>query len=190
MRRRSRRTPLIVAALTIAASVTLSTVPQVSTAEAHHCRFANREAKKLRTWQARKAVRCVVNRHRRAHGVGGLSSNYRLRNAASWHTWHMTATNCFAHQCPGEGSLAARLWNVGYLLSGLNSWAYGESIAWGRGGVSTPRRVVRAWMNSPPHRSIILSWAFDHIGVGFDDAAPTAADSRAGTYTVDLGYRR
>jgi uncharacterized protein YkwD len=101
----------------------------------------------------------------------------------------MTSQNCFAHQCPGEGPLAVRLVNAGYLVNGLSGWGYAEVIAWGTRSHATPRSIVGAWMDSPPHRAYLLSGAFEHFGIGFKGAAPTSANAHAGTYTVDLGFR-
>ena len=189
MRPRSTRTPLTVAVLAAITSLALLAGPQVTTAGADVCRFAKREARDLGARKARKAVRCVVNDRRHDYGLRSLSTSDRLQRAASRHSRVMTALNCFAHQCPGEGSLATRLWSVGYLLDGLSSWGYGENIAWGQGDRSTPRRIVAAWMGSPPHRYNILNRGFEHVGVGFKDEAPTGGDANAGTYTLDFGYR-
>jgi uncharacterized protein YkwD len=189
MRPRTTRTPIALAALIAATSVALLTGPQVGTADAASCRHANDEARNLTDRQARKAVRCLVNVRRNDQGRRDLDSDRRLQRAASRHTRRMTSQNCFSHQCPGEGALLNRLMNVGYLGGGLNAWGYGENIAWGMGGNSTPRSIVSAWMNSPPHRANILNRGFEHMGVGFKDASPTGGDAGAGTYTIDFGYR-
>jgi uncharacterized protein YkwD len=158
-------------------------------AHAGGCQYADRTANHLSAKMARKAIRCQVNANRNAYGLRDLWGDWRLRRAATRHTRRMTSQNCFAHQCPGEGSLSARLWSVGYLASGLRFWGYGENIAWGRHSSSTPRRIVRAWMNSSSHRAMILNRGFEHLGVGFVRGAPTSHDAGAGTYTIDLGYR-
>jgi uncharacterized protein YkwD len=188
MRPRRTRTAGTIAALAAATSIALLAGPQAGTAHAGDCDKVNKEARDLTLKQARQTVRCIVNNRRNAAGRGDLSSRDSLERAAQRHTRTMTSQNCFAHQCPGEGSLLTRLLSVGYLGRGLSLWGYAENIAWGGGGRSTPRSIVSAWMNSPPHRANILG-RFQHIGVGFRDAAPTGGDAGAGTYTIDLGYR-
>jgi uncharacterized protein YkwD len=185
--RGSTRAWRVLALAGLLAVIALAGAP--GSAHAGGCQYADRTANQLSAEMARKAIRCQVNAHRRATGIAGLDHNWRLQRAASRHTRVMTSQNCFAHQCPGEGSLSARLWSVGYLTSGLRFWGYGENIAWGRHSSSTPRRIVRAWMNSSSHRAMILNRGFEHLGVGFVRGAPTSYDAGAGTYTIDLGYR-
>jgi uncharacterized protein YkwD len=63
----------------------------------------------------------------------------------------------------------------------------GESIAAvpGRG---TARRVVRMWMNSPPHRAVLLSPAGCRIGVG--KRLGRLGSARRVVFTVDLAAAR
>jgi len=189
MRPRRTRAPLTVAALVAASSLALLAGTQAGTAYAADCRKVNKEAQELGLKKARKAIRCLVNKRRNAAGRRDLSARDDLGRAAQRHTRTMTSQNCFAHQCPGEGSLLTRLLSVGYLGGGLNRWGYAENIAWGTGSRGTPRSIVSAWMGSPPHRANLLNRRYKHIGVGFRDAAPTARDAGAGTYTTDFGYR-
>ena len=79
----------------------------------------------------------------------------------------MKRHDCFSHQCPGEGSVLARLERVKYIVAGLRGWSYGENIAWGTRNRGTPKSIVRSWMHSPPHRANILNPQFRHLGVGF-----------------------
>lgn len=49
------------------------------------------------------------------------------------------------------------------ILIDCKSVRVGEVLARGQ---RNPKRVVRAWMNSPPHRKIILRGVYDRVGVG------------------------
>ena len=141
----------------------------------------------LRTGQARKAILCLVNKERDAHGLPDLDRNKKLQKAAQRHNDRMDGTGCFAHQCPGEAPLDVRLDE--YLAGGLSQWGIGENVAWGTGESATPQAIVQAWMNSPGHRANILSRDWREIGVGFSVGSPSSGGSDAGIYTTDFGLR-
>ena len=63
-------------------------------------------------------IRCFLNRERDQRGLSKLDSDRRLQKASQKHTEMMMKKNCFSHQCPGEGSLEARLRSVDYLSPG------------------------------------------------------------------------
>jgi uncharacterized protein YkwD len=42
----------------------------------------------------------------------------------------------------------------------------GENLAWGTGSEAQPEAIVQAWMDSPPHRRIMLDCRFSQLGVG------------------------
>lgn len=139
--------------------------------------------------QARKSVRCLLNKRRNAAGVPNLTRNSLLDAAAQQHTERMDGTGCFAHECPGERSLEGRLAGVNYLIGGLLRWAFGENVAWGAGGQATPKQIVAAWMASPGHRANILNGTFRHVGIGFSPGTPSSGDAAGGIYTADFGLR-
>jgi uncharacterized protein YkwD len=187
---RLRIGPLLAFLATAGAVVALAS-PAAGTAHAATCqKLGARTAAKLSHPQARRAIRCLVNKRREAHGLHRLKSDRRLNAAAGAHTRFMNRHGCFSHQCPGELSPLARLKRVGYLVPGLLEWAYGENIAWGSRRLGKPRAIVRAWMHSPEHRRNILDPAFQEIGVGFGKGYPGHPDGPGGTYTTDFGMRR
>ncbi len=100
----------------------------------------------------------------------------------------MQKTDCFDHVCPGEAQLTGRYQRADYLPCNC-SWGAGENIGWGAGGKGSPRKIVKAWMNSPPHRANILG-SFEHAGAGVRWGSPNHRGSHAGTYTLDFGYKR
>lgn len=153
-------------------------------------RFGDTAAYKLRKQPARKAVLCLLNKQRKKRGLPKLERDRKLQKAAQRHNDHMLAKKCFSHQCPGEGSLEQRLRSVDYLKSGLSLWAYGENIAWGEKGRSTPRAIVKAWMNSAGHRANILNRSFRELGVGVSAGTPYSAKAKGATFTTDFGLRK
>lgn len=175
-----------------AAIILLLAAPGMSSpASANAChRFGDRSPSQLHTPQARKAVICLLNQRRRGHHLGRLDMNKRLRNAAQNHSDYMRNHGCFSHQCSGERSPFSRLQSVGYLVSGLTRWAYGENIAWGLKSAGTPRDIVNAWMHSPEHRVNMLSRTFKDVGVGFAKGTPYSKVAKGGLYTMDFGLRQ
>jgi uncharacterized protein YkwD len=139
--------------------------------------------------QARKAIVCLLNVERQKNGVGSLDSDKKLQRAAQNHTDHMDGTGCFDHECPGEADLSSRLEGVDYLIGSLIRWTCGENIAWGPDKLGTPKAIVQAWMNSPPHRSTLLNGSFHDVGIGFAAGTPSNGGARGGIYTADFGLR-
>ena len=94
----------------------------------------------------------------------------------------MVARRYFAHERPGW-TLPIRMQAVGW------TGTVGEAIAWGCGGDGTPRAVLDSWLESPPHRAIVLG-PYRRAGIGLAVGAPVAlACSGAGTWVLDAGRR-
>jgi hypothetical protein len=64
-------------------------------------------------------------------------------------------------------------------------WSLGEDLAWGSGGLASPEAVVQAWMDSPPHRHIMLDRHLRVVGIGIVRGTPSGADGA--TFTADFG---
>ena len=141
--------------------------------------------------KARSAVLCLLNQERRANGLRPLRSDGRLRRAAKRHASHMARADFFDHTTPQGTSMTDRVRRAGY-TRGARRWSIGENIAWGVGGLATPRQIVAAWMRSPGHRANILNAGFREIGIGIASGAPVRVHASGGgaTYTTDFGVRR
>lgn len=101
----------------------------------------------------------IVNRKREQAGLKPLSLNSKLTKAAQAHTKDMAVNDFFSHTGSNGSSLGDRLQRVGY------SYSYAaENIA---AGSSTPKGVMKQWMNSPGHRANILSPNVTQIGIGY-----------------------
>jgi uncharacterized protein YkwD len=137
---------------------------------------------------ARASV-CLLNKHRAKRGLRKLRLNGRLSAAARSHTQDMVSRRYFSHVSRGGTDVVDRLSRVGY-MRGARAWSVGENLAWGAGERSTPRRIVRAWMNSAGHRANILNGRFREVGVGVVLSSPNGRGSEAATYTHTFGYRR
>lgn len=178
--------PSALAVLLLVAAILLG--PATASSEAATCRSGDKPGYKLSAERARRATLCLLNKERRSRGMGQLRSDSRQQEAAGEHTRHMVRTRCFDHACGGERDLVGRIIAAGYLPC-ICTWGVGENIAWGGGRLSSPRKIVAAWMNSPPHRANILNRSFDEIGIGVAHGSPTGAKDAA-TYTADFGFKR
>ena len=107
----------------------------------------------------RRAMLCLVNRARMSAGLSPFRAERHLARAASRHAADMGRRHYFAHVSPSGESALSRARAAGW------RGGVGEVIAWGCGRRLTPRATVRAWLNSPLHRSIILGSA-RAVGVG------------------------
>ncbi len=129
----------------------------------------------------RAAVGCLVNKARTAAGLRGFAWSRSLGRAATRHARDMARRGYFAHRRSGGPSLARRARAAGF--RGRN---VGEAIAYGCGSLSTPASVVRSWMNSPPHRAILLSGR-SRVGIGVTGRPPVGCGGRGSTYVLDAG---
>jgi uncharacterized protein YkwD len=138
---------------------------------------------------AATTVRCLVNAQRAARGLAPLKPSRQLRVAAEEHGADMVAHRFFAHVSPFSGAVTDRARRAGYLPR-AHDWTLGEDIAWGEGELSTPDSIVDAWMNSPPHRRVILDRDFRDVGVGVASGVPVEAGAIPGaTFVLDVGSR-
>lgn len=100
----------------------------------------------------------LVNLERSKNGLQPLKENWELSRVARYKSQDMANKNYFSHTSPTYGSPFRMMESFGIRYS-----AAGENIAKGQ---KTPQAVMTAWMNSPGHRSNILSPSYTQIGVG------------------------
>jgi uncharacterized protein YkwD len=191
---RPLRAASVLAAAAVMALALAASAPPVGglgaeRAEAQACDGADRGPRKISRAEARRAIVCVINNKRQAHGVPSVKVTKPLQKAGGRHSRAMLASNCFDHQCGGEPPLTSRVHSTSYLPCNC-SWGLGENIAWGRKSRGSPAKIVDAWMNSPPHRSTLLSGSFRHVGIGVKWGSPWNSGMSAATYTADFGYKR
>jgi uncharacterized protein YkwD len=155
------------AAADIAPPVALPAVPGAAPAlpspqalaSSIRCRHAG--ARRASAGRLRRAMLCLVNRTRVAAGLSPFRAERHLARAASRHAADMGRRHYFAHVSPSGKSPMSRARSAGW------RGGVGEVIAWGCGTLSSPRATLNAWLNSPPHRAIILGKA-RRAGVGVD----------------------
>jgi uncharacterized protein YkwD len=100
-----------------------------------------------------------INQRRRAAGLPPLALDAALTQAARAHSHDMSGMDSPSHTGSDGSSPEERVEAAGY-----EGTYVGEIIAWGHRGSAD---VIEWWMNSPPHRAMILStWATEY-GVGY-----------------------
>jgi uncharacterized protein YkwD len=97
----------------------------------------------------------------------------------------MVRRHFFDHVSPSGSTLTSRVRATGY-LRGSRGWSLGEAIGWGSGSLASPASIVQSWMDSPPHRAILLGRDFRDIGIGIVAGTPAGAGNGA-TFTLDAG---
>jgi len=101
----------------------------------------------------------LVNIERAKQGLQPLKENWELSRVARYKSQDMVNKGYFSHTSPTYGSPFKMMESFGIRYSSA-----GENIAMGQ---RTPEEVMNAWMNSPGHRSNILSPSYTQIGVGY-----------------------
>jgi HD-GYP domain-containing protein (c-di-GMP phosphodiesterase class II) len=130
---------------------------------------------------------CLINELRAERGLDALRQSRELASAGARHAADMVRRRYFSHTSLDGSSMSERILRTGYVPSGA-SWILGETLAWGSGALSTPRSRVEAWLESPPHRRIMLEPRFYEIGVGVAPGAPQQTRfSAAATYAAEFG---
>jgi uncharacterized protein YkwD len=138
--------------------------------------------------QAADVVLCLMNAMRQNSGVPDLKLQAQLTAASVAHSQDMVDHKYFAHDSLDGRDVVARLTNAKYIPADAE-WVIGENLAWGSGALASPRALVNAWMNSPPHRENLLSPDFREVGMGLVLGTPSKDASDGVTATTDFGTR-
>lgn len=153
------------------------------------CPGASLEPAGARDRRAEAAVLCLINAEREQRDRRALRRSTALERAARHHAEAMVRHHFFSHTGRDGTRVRERVRPTGY-LAGARRWALGETLAWGTRGRSRPEAVVAAFMDSPPHRAVLLDRRFEHIGVGLTRGVPVPGQPGPGiTLTVNYGTR-
>jgi uncharacterized protein YkwD len=95
----------------------------------------------------------AMNGVRASHGLPSLRTNRGLARAADAHSAAMQRSNSLGH-----GAYSQRIRRY------VRTKRVGENVAWMAG--CNANAIVQMWMNSAPHRHVMLSKSFRRIGVG------------------------
>jgi uncharacterized protein YkwD len=125
-----------------------------------------------------------INARRADHGLSPVRVSKRLTRAADYHSWEMLDANYFAHTSRDGGPFDERVRRF------ARHRALGETLAMLRGGcgAGSAGRIVQMWMDSPPHRAILLSSKYRRIGLA--RRTGKLDGERACVVTADFGSRK
>jgi uncharacterized protein YkwD len=112
--------------------------------------------------QQEQAMRCLINHARGQVGAGSVGPSKSLEKAAGEKAGDVMRCGFSHTACGNPADLYAR--RYGY--TGAAGWQWGENLARGRGKRGTARKVLKAWLRSPPHRETMLRGSFDDVGIG------------------------
>ncbi|MBC7461711.1 MAG: CAP domain-containing protein [Thermoleophilia bacterium] len=100
----------------------------------------------------------TINRFRVAHHLPRLRLDAHLSKTAAWHARDMGVRNYFSHTDSVRRDPFQRMLAFGYPLVR----ARGENLA--AGNASVPA-TFRQWLNSPPHRAVLMTPYYHAIGI-------------------------
>jgi uncharacterized protein YkwD len=115
----------------------------------------------------------ALNDVRRANGLAPLRESGSLNNSSGGYARKMLRHDFFGHGPSID------------VAGGFRS--AGETLAYHTGWDAQPRRTVTRWMNSPGHRSVLLSPGFRWVGMGL--ARGRLGSSVVTTWVAHVGSR-
>jgi uncharacterized protein YkwD len=170
------------AALAVVLATVLVTAPTAAPAQS-----ANVE----RRASLEVAVVKALNRVRADAGLKPLRSAPSLRTAARGHSAAMLELGFFSHESADGTAFSERI-RRHYTNRGWRTWSVGEALLASAGTTIEPGAIVEAWLESPPHRAIILSPTWRDAGIGAlfaPDAPKEFGGSATIVVTADFGLR-
>ena len=128
----------------------------------------------VRLDRAERAAIRHINNFRAAHGRPPVYPARSLNRSAEAHSTDMARRNFFAHTSSDGTPFDVRIRRY------IGRGAVGETLAWHTRTRRIARVIVRMWINSPPHRAILLEGNFRRVGLA----------RRHGMWTADFASRR
>ena len=175
------RSPAAIAVVLLSLSTLAVAAPASSSSDTKLERRGNLEA----------AVVREMNRVREAHGLDPLSVSPSLRTAARDHSRSMLQFGFFSHDSVDGTGFSDRI-RRHYTSRGWRFWSVGEALLSSQAQTIDAHEVVEDWLESPPHRELILSSTWRDAGIGAL-FAPTAPNEYGGAATIavtaDFGLR-
>ena len=124
----------------------------------------------------------LINKQRARHGLKPLRSSGGLITVARRHSRDMVHRNYFSHRSKSGTDPSDRIASAG------GRGAIGEDLAWGTGSYASPSAIVKLWMNSPPHRRVLLAKDLRYVGIG-RATGKFQGYSGAAVFTADFSAR-
>jgi uncharacterized protein YkwD len=131
------------------------------------------------------ATRCLLNWARGRAGLPRLRDVGRLDRSAYLRASAIRRCADFSHTPCGQ-SFVRPFVAVGYFQGQV---AVGENLAWGQGGLGSPRATVAEWLRSPAHRQILLTSQWRDLGVSLVRAPHLFGRSHVTVWVAQFGRR-
>src|SRR5919205_2113314 len=106
-----------------------------------------------------EAMYCGVNTVRRAYGLGAVRGNGPLNRSSLLKA--DAVRRCGFSHTPCGMSFTRTFRRAGY----LPARSFGENLAWGQADLGSPLQTLSMWLNSPPHRAILLGGRWRDLGI-------------------------
>lgn len=121
----------------------------------------------------------LTNSRRTAAGLVSLKADARLFALARERATYMANTELFSHT-QADGTTVFKMMSA----SGITWYGGGEIIAWNTAAALdySAAFAVKAWMDSPGHRAIIMSTGYNYVGFGVAISPTTGKRYWAGVY--------
>jgi uncharacterized protein YkwD len=139
----------------------------------------------------KRSILAEINAVRRAHGLAPVRGSVALDRAAGGHSRAMATVGFFSHTSP-DGTVFWKRIARSYSSRGYDYWTVGENLLWSSAGLDGAR-VVRMWLNSPPHRRVLLNRLWREAGISAVHTSAAPGDFGGGEATIvtaDFGQRR
>lgn len=132
-----------------------------------------------------------INALRRAHGLAAVRTSTPLARAADGHSRAMASAGFFSHNSR-DGTVFWKRIARSYTSQGYPYWSVGENLLFSTSELGGAK-AVRMWLNSPPHRKVLLSALWREVGISAVRASAAPGDfggSDVTIVTADFGVRR
>lgn len=155
-----------------------------------YCTYANLRPTSADAATVDAATLCLLNQLRAAYHLLPLRSNHELQAVATTQVRGMVRHDYFNDNSPSGQTPGTLIEAIPYGAHAA-SLSTAQDLGWGTLSDATPAGMVAAWMNSPPHREIILTGEFRDAGVGVAPTVPAIVGhgERGATYAVEFAAR-
>ena len=120
------------------------------------CAYANSQPTSADAAVVDRATLCLIDRIRIAHHLQTLRSNHELQLVAGSQAAGMVSNDYFSDNSPSGQTPGTLIETIPYGAHAARL-ATAQNLGWGTLSAATPAGMVTAWMDSPPHREMILT---------------------------------
>lgn len=130
-----------------------------------------------------EAMYCGVNVVRRAFGLSVVRGNGPLNRSSVIKA--NAVRHCGFSHTPCGMSFSGTFRRAGY----LPAKAFGENLAWGQAELGSPLQTLAVWLNSPPHRAVLLARTWRDLGIAVSRGRMFGHDN-VSLWVMQFGRRR